>query len=123
MSHMITFLSSEQLLELHRGQGKDIYWRDSFICPTEEEYMEMVRQSKLLATPTYPALICTMLHCTLVAIETGGLFALAVDLMQLFSDNSRSALRWSLSGLAEITFRFTYIRVPPSSYTLHCVIV
>ena len=57
MSHMITVLSSEQLLELHRGQGKDIYWRDSFICPTEEEYMEMVRQSKLLATPTYSAMI------------------------------------------------------------------
>lgn len=55
---------TKQLLELHRGQGKDIYWRDSFICPTEEEYMEMVRQ------------------------KTGGLFALAVDLMQLFSDNS-----------------------------------
>lgn len=37
---------TEQLLELHRGQGKDIYWRDNYICPTEEEYMEMVRQSK-----------------------------------------------------------------------------
>lgn len=37
---------SGQLLELHRGQGKDIYWRDSYICPTENEYMEMVRQSK-----------------------------------------------------------------------------
>ena len=35
-----------QLLQLHRGQGKDIYWRDCYICPTEEEYMEMVRQSK-----------------------------------------------------------------------------
>lgn len=36
----------EQLLELHRGQGKDIYWRDGYICPTEEEYMMMVKQSK-----------------------------------------------------------------------------
>ena len=43
----LILLPSEQLLELHRGQGKDIYWRDSYICPTEEEYMEMVRQSKL----------------------------------------------------------------------------
>ena len=40
-----TICFTEQLLELHRGQGKDIYWRDSYICPTEEEYMEMVRQS------------------------------------------------------------------------------
>lgn len=37
----------EQLLQLHRGQGKDIYWRDSYICPTEEEYMIMVKESML----------------------------------------------------------------------------
>lgn len=36
----------EQLIELHRGQGKDIYWRDGYICPTEDEYMIMVKQSK-----------------------------------------------------------------------------
>ena len=36
----------EELLELHRGQGMDIYWRDSFTCPTEEEYKEMVRKSR-----------------------------------------------------------------------------
>lgn len=52
-----------QLLKLHKGQGKDIYWRDSYTCPTEDEYKVMVRQ------------------------KTGGLFQLAVDLMQLFSDN------------------------------------
>ncbi|VVC98911.1 unnamed protein product [Leptidea sinapis] len=32
---------TEQLLELHRGQGLEIYWRDNFICPTEEEYRDM----------------------------------------------------------------------------------
>ena len=37
---------AEQLIELHRGQGKDIYWRDCYICPTEDEYMIMVKQSK-----------------------------------------------------------------------------
>ncbi|KAL5509033.1 hypothetical protein EMCRGX_G004314 [Ephydatia muelleri] len=54
---------THQLLELHRGQGKDIYWRDSVVCPTEEEYIVMVRQ------------------------KTGGLFMLAVELMQLFSES------------------------------------
>ncbi|XP_062519687.1 geranylgeranyl pyrophosphate synthase-like [Corticium candelabrum] len=54
---------SAQLLELHRGQGMDIYWRDACICPTEDEYKRMVKQ------------------------KTGGLFKLAVDLMQLFSEN------------------------------------
>lgn len=38
---------TEQLLELHRGQGIEIYWRDSYKCPTEEEYRIMVIQSRL----------------------------------------------------------------------------
>ncbi|XP_038221315.1 geranylgeranyl pyrophosphate synthase-like [Zerene cesonia] len=54
---------SEQSLELIRGQGKEIYWRDSFICPTEEEYKAMLQQ------------------------KTGGMFNLACQLMQIFSDN------------------------------------
>lgn len=55
----------EQLLELHRGQGMEIYWRDSYICPTEDEYKEMIIK------------------------KTGGLFGLAVRLMQLFSDSTK----------------------------------
>ncbi|XP_039313189.1 geranylgeranyl pyrophosphate synthase isoform X1 [Solenopsis invicta] len=51
----------EQLLELHRGQGMDIFWRDNFICPTEEDYKTMTIR------------------------KTGGLFNLAVRLMKLFS--------------------------------------
>lgn len=53
---------TRQLLELHRGQGLDIHWRDNYTCPTEQEYRNMVLQ------------------------KTGGLFGLAVGLMQLFSD-------------------------------------
>jgi len=59
-----TTIFTDQLLELHKGQGMDIYWRDSFICPTEEEYSKMVIQ------------------------KTGGLFGLAVSLMQLFSKHT-----------------------------------
>ncbi|KAG7170680.1 Geranylgeranyl pyrophosphate synthase-like [Homarus americanus] len=51
----------EQLLELHRGQGMEIYWRDSFTCPSEDEYLQMTIR------------------------KTGGLFGLAIRLMQLFS--------------------------------------
>ena len=40
-----------QLLELHRGQGKEIYWRDGHICPDEQEYREMVRQSECTLFP------------------------------------------------------------------------
>ncbi|EDQ91858.1 uncharacterized protein MONBRDRAFT_35977 [Monosiga brevicollis MX1] len=56
---------TDQLIELHRGQGLDIFWRDTVQCPTEEEYKRMVLQ------------------------KTGGLFALALRLMQLFSDDKR----------------------------------
>lgn len=33
---------TEEMINLHRGQGMDLYWRDCFICPTEEEYVAMV---------------------------------------------------------------------------------
>ncbi|ESK88368.1 geranylgeranyl diphosphate synthase [Moniliophthora roreri MCA 2997] len=35
------FITAE-LLSLHRGQGLDLFWRDSLQCPTEEEYVGMV---------------------------------------------------------------------------------
>ncbi|PPR01030.1 hypothetical protein CVT26_015631, partial [Gymnopilus dilepis] len=47
----------EELLNLHRGQGLDLYWRDTLSCPTEQEYIDMVNN------------------------KTGGLFRLAVRLM------------------------------------------
>lgn len=36
---------TEQVLELHRGQGMEIYWRDNYTCPTEEEYKKMTVRS------------------------------------------------------------------------------
>ncbi|XP_072051186.1 geranylgeranyl pyrophosphate synthase-like [Amphiura filiformis] len=61
-----TKIFMEQLLLLHQGQGMDIWWRDNYVCPTEEEYKEMVMK------------------------KTGGLFGLAIRLMQLFSDDKRN---------------------------------
>lgn len=58
-----TKVYNEQLLELHRGQGMEIYWRDNFECPSEADYKLMTIR------------------------KTGGLFMLAIRLMQLFSDN------------------------------------
>ncbi|KAJ9122182.1 hypothetical protein QFC24_004411 [Naganishia onofrii] len=48
---------TEELINLHRGQGLDLFWRDSLTCPTEEEYIQMVLG------------------------KTGGLFRIAVKLM------------------------------------------
>ncbi len=42
---MITFFV-EELLNLHRGQGMELYWRDTLTCPSEEEFIEMVSNSK-----------------------------------------------------------------------------
>lgn len=50
-----------ELLNLHRGQGQDIFWRDSMTSPTEEQYLKMVQD------------------------KTGGLFRLAVGLLQAFA--------------------------------------
>lgn len=53
---------TEELLNLHIGQGMDIFWRDNNKCPTESEYIEMVKQ------------------------KTGGLFRLAIGLMNACSN-------------------------------------
>eukprot|EP01080_Neovahlkampfia_damariscottae_P010004 gene10004-2323_t len=52
----------DELVNLHLGQGMDIYWRDQNVCPTEEEYLTMVTQ------------------------KTGGLFRLAIGLMEAISE-------------------------------------
>ena len=49
------------LVELHQGQGKDIYWRDEGIVPTLDEYEQMVVE------------------------KTGGLFNLAMGLLRTAS--------------------------------------
>jgi hypothetical protein len=36
----------EELINLHRGQGFDIYWRDNNQSPSEDEYKQMVMESK-----------------------------------------------------------------------------
>ncbi|KAL6234063.1 hypothetical protein BDW75DRAFT_251662 [Aspergillus navahoensis] len=58
----------EELLNLHRGQGMELYWRDTLTCPTEEQYISMVLD------------------------KTGGLFRLAVKLMQLESGQTCDCL-------------------------------
>ena len=83
----------EELLDLHRGQGRDIFWRDSYMCPREEEYREMVCQSQSIDW-----LLCHFVMIEFV-LETGGLFRLAVDLMQLFSDNKRFLVLWIIYAL------------------------
>ena len=62
-NQVVMCVTIKELLNLHRGQGQDILWRDTATCPTEEQYRAMVLD------------------------KTGGLFRLAVGMMQAFSDN------------------------------------
>jgi geranylgeranyl diphosphate synthase type 3 len=62
----------KEMLNLHRGQGMDLFWRDTLTCPTEDEYLEMVGN------------------------KTGGLFRLAVKLMQA---ESKSVTTTSISRI------------------------
>ncbi len=52
-------------MNLHKGQALDIHWRDNFACPTEDDYLEMVKN------------------------KTGGLFRLSVGIMQAVSENKK----------------------------------
>lgn len=62
----------EELINLHRGQGMDIFWRDTLSCPTEVDYLEMASN------------------------KTGGLFRLAIRLMQAESSSDKCELFHSL---------------------------
>ncbi|KAH7304692.1 geranylgeranyl pyrophosphate synthetase [Stachybotrys elegans] len=53
---------NEELVQLHRGQGMELMWRETLTCPSEDDYLEMISN------------------------KTAGLFRLAVRLLQEESD-------------------------------------
>jgi len=84
-----------ELLNLHRGQGRDILWREQCRCPTEVEYKGMVID------------------------KTGGLFRLAVGLMQAFSTNEQQHVDYTaLLNLLGLYFqiRDDFLNVASSKY-------
>jgi geranylgeranyl diphosphate synthase, type III len=58
----------EEMLNLHRGQGMDIFWRDTLTAPTENDYLKMVSN------------------------KTGGLFRLALRMMMAVSTTQHDVL-------------------------------
>ncbi|KAL9582023.1 MAG: hypothetical protein Q9212_003539 [Teloschistes hypoglaucus] len=72
---------NEELLNLHRGQGLDLFWRDTLTVPTEEEYLHMIN------------------------LKTGGLFRLAARLLQ-----SASSKHYDLVPLMNIASLIFQIR-------------
>lgn len=88
---------TEEMLNLHRGQGMDLFWRDTLTCPSEADYLEMVGN------------------------KTGGLFRLAVKLMQAESPAHISPRRdcVPLVNLIGLIFqiRDDYMNLSSTSYT------
>lgn len=84
---------TEQMLELHRGQGMEIYWRESFICPTESEYKLMTIR------------------------KTGGLFMLGVGLMNLFSDCGKDFTKISAILGLYFQIRDDYLNLTNKEYS------
>lgn len=42
-NHDLDLIVIAELMSLHHGQGLDILWRDTLRCPTEDEYVQMVK--------------------------------------------------------------------------------
>lgn len=86
---------TNELLNLHRGQGMDLYWRDTLTCPTEDDYLEMVQN------------------------KTGGLFRLAVKLMQAESSEKGRIDCVPLVNLMGLVFQICddYLNLSSTVYT------
>ena len=86
---------TNELLSLHRGQGMDLYWRDTLTCPTEDDYLEMVQN------------------------KTGGLFRLAVRLMQAESSEKGRTDCVPLVNLMGLVFQICddYLNLSSIVYT------
>jgi len=84
-----------ELLNLHRGQGLDLLWRDSLQCPTEEEYIAMVND------------------------KTGGLLRVAVKLMMACASQTANVDYVPLINLIGIYFqiRDDYMNLQNDQYT------
>ncbi|KAL5504497.1 hypothetical protein ACEPAH_7158 [Sanghuangporus vaninii] len=72
---------TEELLNLHRGQGLELIWRDSLRCPTEEEYIGMVND------------------------KTGGLFRIGIKLMMACATSNQHVNYVPLVNLIGVFFQ------------------
>lgn len=83
----------DELVNLHRGQGMDLFWRDTLTCPTEEDYLEMVGN------------------------KTGGLFRIGIKLMQAESRSLIDCVELiNLMGLI-YQIRDDYMNLSSSEYS------
>ena len=86
---------NEELINLHRGQGLDIYWRDAFpdIIPDESMYFNMVMNKTgglfRLTIKIMERLTCNRIHVSLVPLTNmlGILYQVRDDYQNLVDEN------------------------------------
>lgn len=90
----------DEMLNLHHGQGLDLYWRDYLLqikdkLPTIEEYLQMIKD------------------------KTGGLFRLSIKLLDLFSNEADKSSMLSIANLLGIIYqiRDDYLNLTDARYS------
>ncbi|KAG1742385.1 isoprenoid synthase domain-containing protein [Suillus paluster] len=93
--HDLDLVVNAELMSLHRGQGLDILWRDTLRCPTEDEYVGMVKD------------------------KTGGLLRIAVKLMMACATTNTNVDYVPLTDLVGIYYqiRDDYMNLQSNQYT------
>lgn len=116
---------TEELLNLHRGQGMDLYWRDSLTCPSEADYLEMVGNKTgglfRLAIKLMQAESAVQVDCTPLVSTIGLLFQILDDHLNLSPTSELQTLKGLCEDLTEGKFSFPVIhaiRADPSNQIL-----
>ncbi|KAJ4362289.1 geranylgeranyl pyrophosphate synthetase [Neocucurbitaria cava] len=116
---------TEELLNLHRGQGMDLYWRDSLTCPSEADYLEMVGNKTgglfRLAIKLMQAESTVDIDCTPLVSTIGLLFQILDDHLNLSPTSELQSLKGHCEDLTEGKFSFPVIhaiRADPSNQIL-----
>ncbi|KAL5119937.1 geranylgeranyl pyrophosphate synthetase [Pleosporales sp. CAS-2024a] len=116
---------TEELLNLHRGQGMDLYWRDSLTCPSEADYLEMVGNKTgglfRLAIKLMQAESAVDVDCAPLVSTIGLLFQILDDHLNLSPTSGYASLKGLCEDLTEGKFSFPVIhaiRADPSNQIL-----
>ena len=103
---------TDELLNLHRGQGMDLFWRDTLTCPSEDDYLEMVGNKTgglfRLAIKLMQAESTTNVDCTPLVNTVGMLYQILDDYRNL-SDDTYTANKGMCEDLTEGKFSFPVI--------------
>ena len=86
-----TRIFGEELVDLHRGQGMELFWRDTLTVPTETGYFDMISKKTgalfRLGARLLQSLSSTKLDLLPLVYLLGLVFQICNDYKNLFSDH------------------------------------